>query len=327
MPVATGTGSADAALKVRVYAIAREADDICSFELVHPDGAPLPSFEAGAHIDVRVDVGLLRQYSLCNDPSETHRYLIAVLNEAEGRGGSKALHETIEVGGELTISAPRNHFALAGREANFHLLLAGGIGVTPMMAMIHELEARGADYLLHYCTRAPEKTAFIDRLQPRIDAGRVLIHHDGGDPAEGLDVRATLEPFTPGMHCYVCGPPGFMSAAMDAVGAWPPHAVHREYFTSPEQDEERINAPFEVKLSSTGVVLDVPADRSIVDVLRAHGLEIETSCEDGYCGTCMTRYLEGEPEHRDTVLDDGDRKKYVMICCARAAGAPLVLDL
>ncbi|MCG8560507.1 MAG: PDR/VanB family oxidoreductase [Hyphomicrobiales bacterium] len=327
MPVAAGTGTADAALKVRVNAIGREADEICSFELVDPDGAPLPSFSAGAHVDVRIADGLLRQYSLCNDPSETHRYLIAVLHEPDGRGGSKILHETVKVGDTLTISSPRNHFALAGREASFHLLLAGGIGVTPMMAMMHELEDRAADYRLHYCTREPGKTAFLDRLQPRIDAGKVMLHHDGGDPTQGLDIRATLAPFTPGMHCYVCGPPGFMSAAMDAVGAWPPHAVHREYFTSPEQDEERVDAPFQVRLSRSGHVLDVPADRSIVDVLRAHGLDIETSCEDGYCGTCMTRYLGGEPEHRDTVLDDGDRKKYVMICCARATGAPLVLDL
>ncbi len=313
---------------VRVGATARAAEDILSFELADPAGRDLPRFTAGAHIDVHIDDGLVRQYSLCNDPDERHRYVIAVLNEPDGRGGSLALHETVSEGDLLTISEPRNHFRLADDAAR-HLLLAGGIGVTPMMAMIGTLEARGADYLMYYCARAPENTAFLDRLRPLVDAGRVALHHDGGDPRRGLDIDATLKNPEPGTHLYYCGPPGFMSAAASAVVHWPEGTVHFEYFTAPEDraagDHE--NTPFQVKIASTGDVFGVPADKTIIEVLRGNGLAVDTSCEHGYCATCMTRYLEGEPEHRDAVLDDEDRAEFVLICCARSRTPLLVLDL
>jgi vanillate O-demethylase ferredoxin subunit len=314
-----------ATLEVRIEAARQEADEIVTFELVHPEGQPLPPFEAGGHVDVHAPGGLIRQYSLCNDPAERHRYVIAVLRERDGRGGSAALHG-MRRGEKLTISYPRNHFALAGREARFHLLLAGGIGVTPMMAMLATLKAGGADYHMHYCTRAPECTAFRDRLAPEIQAGRVVLHHDGGDPAKGLDIPALLATYQPGTHLYYCGPSGFMTAVKNATGAWPPHTVHFEYFTPPEP-EARENAPFQIEIASTGQCFEVPASDSIVDVLRANGFSIDTDCREGYCGTCITRFLKGEPEHRDTVLSDKDRKTYVMICCARAKESPLVLDL
>ena len=312
-------------LDVRVAQVRREAEDIVSIELVHPQGEALPSFDAGAHVDVHVPGGLLRQYSLCNDPVERHRYVIAVLRELEGRGGSAALHR-IGKGETLTISHPRNHFPLAGREARSHLLLAGGIGVTPMMAMLASLNARGATYRMHYCTRSPDRTAFLERLAPDIQAGRVVVHYDGGDPSKGLDIAALLASYEPGMHLYYCGPLGFMIAVKNAVGAWPPHTVHFEYFTAPEHGP-RENAPFQIKIESTGQVLEVSPDESIVDVLRANGFAIDTDCREGYCGTCITRYVGGSPEHRDTVLSEKERKNYVMICCARAQESPLVLDL
>jgi ferredoxin-NADP reductase len=313
--------------EVRVDRITRETADIAAFALVHPDRGELPPFTAGAHIDVQLSSGLRRHYSLCNDPRERHRYVIAVLREEAGRGGSKAMHEELSVGSRLTISEPRNTFPLAGREARFHLLLAGGIGVTPMMAMIAELEARGASWRMHYCTRSLKQTAFVTRLQPLIDAGTVTLHHDGGDPTKGLDLRTVLSTFTVGTHVYVCGPPGFMSAATAALRTWPPHTVHREYFSPPEDEPARADTAFQVQIQRTGQVFDVPAGRSIVQVLRANGFTIATDCEEGYCGTCITPYLAGEPEHRDTVLDDAQRERYVMICCARARRSPLVVDL
>jgi vanillate monooxygenase ferredoxin subunit len=313
--------------EVQVDRITRETPDIAAFALVHPDGSELPSFTAGAHIDVQLSSGLRRQYSLCNDPRERHRYVIAVLREEAGRGGSKAMHDELAVGHRLTISGPRNTFPLAGREARLHLLLAGGIGVTPMMAMIAELEARGASWRMHYCTRSLERTAFVARLQPLIDAGTVTLHHDDGDPARGLDLRAVLRTFALGTHVYVCGPPGFMAAANAAFGAWPPHTVHREYFSPPEEPPAGGGAAFQVQINRTGQVFDVPAGRSIVAVLREHGFDIATDCEEGYCGTCITPYLAGDPDHRDTVLDHAQRGRYVMICCARAHRSPLVLDL
>jgi ferredoxin-NADP reductase len=316
-------------LTLRVRAVAYETDDISSFELVALDGDALPPFNAGAHIDVHVADGVVRQYSLCNDPAERHRYVIAVLKEPESRGGSRALHDTVRPGDQLTVSQPHNHFRLSD-DARRHLLLAGGIGVTPMMAMIEALEATGADYKMHYCTRSPEKTAFLNRLKPLAERGRVQFHHDGGDPKNGLDLAATLKEYRPGTHLYYCGPTGFMAAAASAAGHWPAETVHFEYFSSPgEQSTESkwANAPFQVRVTSSGDVFEVPADKSIVQVLRAHGYAIDTSCEDGYCGTCLTKYVEGEPEHRDKVLDDNDRKDFVLICCARSKTPVLVLDL
>jgi ferredoxin-NADP reductase len=323
----TADQDAKTARALRVSKVRREAQDIASFELVDPLGLELPRFTAGAHLDVRIQENIRRQYSLCNDPQERHRYVIAVLNEPAGRGGSRSMHETITVGSVLLVSPPRNHFPLAGREARFHLLLAGGIGVTPMLAMIAELERRASAWQMHYCTRSPSRTAFLDRLQPLIAAGKVELHHDDGDPARGLDIKRTLQTFEVGTHVYFCGPPGFMSAAKASVGAWPPFNVHCEYFTAAEDRPDALNAPFQIKIKKSGQVLDVPADRSIVAVLRENGFEVETDCEDGYCGTCITRYLEGEPEHRDTVLSEDERKRYAMICCARARSSMLVLDL
>jgi vanillate monooxygenase ferredoxin subunit len=312
---------------LRVSKITREAQDIASFELVDPAGLELPPFTAGAHLDVRINDDMRRQYSLCNDPQERHRYVIAVLNEPAGRGGSRAMHEQVAVGSVLPVSAPHNRFPLAGREARFHLLLAGGIGVTPMLAMIAELERRTSPWHMHYCTRNPARTAFLDRLRPLIAAGKVELHHDDGDPARGLDIARTLAAFEIGAHVYFCGPPGFMHAAKASVSAWPPFNVHYEYFTAADDRTEAANTPFRVKIKRSGQVFDIPADRSIVAVLRDNGFEIETDCEDGYCGTCITRYLEGEPDHRDTVLGEDERQRYAMICCARAKSPMLVLDL
>lgn len=314
---------------LRISKIREEADRILSFELCHPDGLELPPFAAGAHLHVHIDDDLTRQYSLCNDPAETDRYVIAVLNEPDGRGGSQAMH-ALKKGQYVSVSGPENHFPLAGREATSHLLIAGGIGITPMMAMIEELERAGSTYCLHYCTRGPEQTAFLDRLQPRIEDGHVILHHDGGNPENGLDIAGLLAEYEVGTHVYACGPPGFMSAFNASVGAWPPHAVHQEYFTARELTEEEKawdEKPFTVRLARSKKTLKVAAGQSIVDVVREAGLEVRTDCEEGYCGTCITRYLEGEPVHRDTVLDDNDRQSYVMICCARSRGKKLVLDL
>ncbi len=322
------TLSSTAAFDVRIQAVTRETEDIISLELVDPRGRDLPEFSAGAHLDVHIAEGLVRQYSLSNDPAERRRYQIAVLNEPAGRGGSKALHEKARPGATLSVSAPRNHFPLAN-DAKRHLLLAGGIGVTPMMAMIATLTARGDDWRMHYCTRSAEKTAFRERLKPFIAAGNVILHHDGGDPKKGLDIAAALKKVEPGTHLYYCGPSGFMAAVAAAAKHWPDGSVHFEFFNSPATlpAETRPNTPFQVKLKSTGEVLDIPADKSIVQVLRDNGRVIDTSCEEGYCGTCLTRYVEGQPEHRDTLLDADDSAKYVVICCARSILPMLVLDI
>lgn len=322
------TGSTKSLLEVRVRSVTFEAEDILRFELVDTAGGSLPAFEAGAHIDVHVDSGFVRQYSLCGDPSDTSSYHIAVLNEPAGRGGSRALHERVRPGDVLSISEPRNFFRLSS-SARQHLLLAGGIGVTPMMAMVEELEARDAKWQMHYCTRSAEKTAFRDRLAPLVASGKVTVHHDGGDPANGLDIASLLAQANPDVHVYYCGPAGFMTAVADSAAHWPASSVHCEYFTAPEETNQAPspNTSFEVEISSTGDVIQVPAEKSIVAVLRENGHYVDTSCEDGYCGTCLTPYVDGEPEHRDSVLDDEDRRRYVLICCARSKTPRLVLDM
>lgn len=315
-------------LKLRLRAIVFEAEGIASFELTDPAGNELPAFAAGAHIDVHVRDGCVRQYSICSDPRERHHYTIAVLREEGGRGGSLAMHAELRVGQGVQISRPRNFFPLA-EGAGPHLLLAGGIGVTPMMAMVAELEARGAPYHLHYCTRSAERTAFRDRLEPLVQRGRVSIYHDAGIPSQGVDLGALLREHEAGSHLYYCGPAGFMKAAEAASAHWPAGTVHCEYFSAPADAATgaRENKPFRVKLMRSGLELEVPSGKTIVEVVREHDVFIETSCQEGYCGTCLTRYVAGEPEHRDSVLDDDDRREFVLICCARSKTPVLTLDL
>ncbi len=315
-------------LNARVHAIALEADGIATFEFRPADGGELPAFSAGAHIDVHIRPGCVRQYSLCNDPGERQRYVVAVLREESGRGGSKAMHDELRIGQSVTLGAPRNFFPLA-RDASRHVLIAGGIGVTPMMAMVSELQEQKRDFFLHYCTRSPQRTAFRARVSGLMASGHAAIHHDDGDPSRGLDLRALLQQPEPGTHVYCCGPPAFMGAATNATAHWPSGSIHFEHFAAPAAPAAApvCNSAFRVRLARSGVVLDVPADKSIAEVLKDNDVFIETSCEEGYCGTCLTRYTAGEPEHRDSVLDEDDHREFVLVCCARARTPTLELDL
>src|SRR5690349_15552802 len=193
-----------ATLHARLHAIVLEADGIATFEFRHAGGGELPAFTAGAHIEVHIRPGCVRQYSLCNDPRERHRYVVAVLREEAGRGGSRAMHDELRIGQSVTLGVPRNFFPLAA-DSRRDLLVAGGIGITPIMAMVSALEAQGREFFLHYCTRNPERTAFRERVSALAAAGRAAIHHDGGDPSRGLDFAALLRDHPPGTHLYYCG--------------------------------------------------------------------------------------------------------------------------
>jgi ferredoxin-NADP reductase len=217
---------------LRVRSITYLAQRINGYELVDPDECDLPGFAAGAHVSVRVGIGPVRDFSLHNDPAERARYCIAVLREPEGQG-SREWHEQVRVGEIVEASAPRNNFPLAA-EAEHHLLIAGGIGITPIMSMIAELRRRRADFRLHYCTRSPEETAFLDDLAILAAQERVQFHHDGGDPAKGLDLAAALREYRSGTHLYYCGPAGMMRAAEAASRHWPSGTVHCEYFAGPK---------------------------------------------------------------------------------------------
>jgi ferredoxin-NADP reductase len=319
-------------MQLRIRSIAYLAEDINGYELVDPNGHDLPRFAAGAHVGVRLGPAesgeVWRDYSLWNDPAERRRYCIAVLREKLGEG-SRRLHDQVRVGDIVEVSPPRNHFPLA-EEAERHLLLAGGIGITPIMAMIAELKRRRADFRVYYCTRAPEKTAFREELDLLAALGRVVFHYDGGVPAKALDVATLLRDLQPGTHLYYCGPAGMMAAAAAASAHWPLGTVHCEYFSGPAAAPPARLAedqPFRVRLARSGGEYEVAPGDSILDVLRREGVETRASCELGYCGACLTRYLAGEPDHRDQILGEIARKTYLLICCSRATSDALVLDL
>lgn len=318
-----------AGFSVRVARKTVEAEGICSFELVRTDGQPLPAFAAGSHIDVEIPGGTTRQYSLCNDPAETHRYQIAVLRDAGSRGGSIAMHDRVNEGDVLSISAPKNHFALA-HDAKSHLLLAGGIGVTPLLCMVERLAQLGAEFQMHYCTRSKARTAFVQRIGASAFASRVAFHFDDGAPEQRLDLDAALARPEPGRHLYVCGPKGFMDAVLAKARAqgWPEAQIHYEFFAA-EVVARADDGSFEVKLASCGRVIRVAADRTVVQALSEAGVSVATSCEQGVCGTCLTRVIEGMPDHRDMYLTPEEQAAgdQFLPCCSRSKSALLVLDL
>lgn len=318
-------------LSVRVAKITREADDVNSYEFVDPDGGQLPSFTAGAHVDVWVPNGELRQFSLANNPNERHRYVVAVLRERQGRGGSLSFHDGIREDDVITISAPRNNFPL-DEYADRHVLIAGGIGITPMLAMVRRLQDISANYTLYYCSRVPEKTAFLAELQGEPYGPHVEFVFDEGNPQEkGLDVKTLLSTHEPGTHLYCCGPGPLMNAVREAAEvAYPEEAIHFEYFSTDGIELDHGEAfDFQIEVSGTGQVFDVPSDKSILDILREAGFDLDSSCEEGICGTCATQVIEGEIEHRDLFLTEKAKNegKWMMVCCSRAKGDKLVLDI
>lgn len=315
-------------IAVKVVRKTQEAQDIASFELASADGQALPPFSAGSHIDVHIADGLVRQYSLCNDPAERHRYQIAVLRDPASRGGSQAVHERIREGDLIQVSAPRNHFELG--PADDYLLLAGGIGVTPILCMAERLAKTDACFSMHYCARSPERAAFLDRIAGAPFNERVQLHFDAGDAAQKFDMAALLAQAGAGTHLYVCGPQGFIDHVVNSArgAGWAEERIHLEYFGAAPQDVSGDTA-FEVKLASSGQVYTIPADKSVCNALLEHGIDIPISCEQGVCGTCITRVLDGTPDHRDLYFTDEEKAANDQFtpCCSRAKSGLLVLDL
>lgn len=320
--------SGPAMLDVVVTARSHEALDIYSYVLTAADGGSLPAFTAGAHVDVHLPGGLIRQYSLCNAPGERNRYQIGVLKDAASRGGSQCMHERIDVGERLRISEPRNHFPLVP-EARRSLLFAGGIGITPLLCMAEHLAANGGDFELHYCARSERHAAFLERLGGSVFKGRVVVHFDEMADTH-LDAARVLAAPNSGTHLYVCGPGGFMQHILDTAAAqgWAPGQLHREYFAAAPVGPQA-TGHFSVKLASSGQVFDIGPDETVVQVLERHGVDIPVSCEQGVCGTCLTRVLEGEVDHRDLFLTEEEQAANDQFtpCCSRAKSPLLVLDL
>jgi vanillate O-demethylase ferredoxin subunit len=306
-----------------------ESGRIASFELMHPGGEDLPAFSAGSHIDVQIREGLIRQYSLYNSPLERHRYLVAVLCDEAGRGGSKAMHGLIQEQDIISISAPRNSFPLV-EDAPNSLLLAGGIGVTPILSMAQRLTLLGSKFDMHYCARSRSETAFFKFLSQSQFSERIHFHFDDGPKEQLLDIPMLVQHRSVGTHIYVCGPSGFMDVVIaNTEKDWPDEAVHLERFSSDLQVDNSGNTSFKVKIESSGLIIDVSSDQSITEALLEHGIRVPISCEQGICGTCLTTVLQGEPEHRDNFLTSEEKEENSMmnICCSRSKSDILVLDL
>jgi vanillate O-demethylase ferredoxin subunit len=320
-------------LAVRVRKISDEAIDIKSFELVSVDGKPLPAFIPGSHIDVHVAGGVTRQYSLCNGPAAVpdapDHYLIAVKKEAASRGGSRAMHEQVKEGDVLQISAPRNNFELTP-EAGRHVLVGGGIGITPLLSMARHLLASGADFEINYFSRSIKHTAFHALLSAPEFKGKVAFHYAIEPTQIKAYLRNLLWERPKDGHLYLCGPGPFMDTVQDTAAAtWPPQTIHLEYFAA---DPSALAGPqdaFEVTLARSGGTYTIPEGETIVEVLARNGIQIDVSCEQGVCGTCLTGVLEGTPDHKDVYLDDAERKACDKMtpCVSRSLSPRLVLDL
>ncbi|RQR30134.1 PDR/VanB family oxidoreductase [Burkholderia sp. Bp9142] len=316
-------------LMLRVNRITDETPEIRSFELVDDTGSPLPEFTAGAHIDVHLEPGLVRQYSICNGPEQTGSYTIAVKREAQSRGGSSAMHDRLHVGDLVGVTGPRNHFPLAA-DAQENLLFGAGIGVTPLLSMARHLHAANRWFHLEYFTRSPAHTAFADVLAGPDFAAHVTIHYgvESAELAAYLEARLAWRPA--GRHIYTCGPRPFMDlVSQKAAQCYPADAVHLEHFQADPSLADAPQARFTVRLARSGTELEVPEGESIVDVLARNGVRVDVMCQQGVCGTCLTNVLEGIPDHRDAFLCDAEKASNdrMLLCCSRARSPRLVLDL
>ena len=316
-------------MNVQIARKQTEAEGICSLELRALPGQSLPAFSAGSHIDVHLPGGLVRQYSLSNDSAEQDRYVIAVLRESASRGGSAAVHEQLQPGQQISISAPRNHFGVQAG-AQKHLLLAGGIGITPILAMARQLAREQALFDLHYCARSRERMAFVDEISAASWAAQLRLHVDDAQGQPALDLQALLQPVQPGVHLYVCGPKGFMDAVLGTARAagWPEDQLHYEFFAG-EVTKRDDDESFEVEVASTGQVVRVAPEQTVVQALESIGVCVPMSCEQGVCGTCLTRVVSGQPDHRDMYLTPEEQAANDQFtpCCSRSRSARLVLDL
>jgi len=310
-----------AALRLRLVRIEYAAAAVHLYEFRDPAGAALPPFEAGAHVDLHLGNGQLRQYSLLNPPGERHRFVVGIKRDAQGRGGSCWVHDALRVGDMVELSAPRCHFPLD--ETRPHsVLIAGGIGITPIACMAQRLRAIGRSYELHYSVKRREEAALLDLL-----AGPELRLHVDQEQGRLLDIAALVAQVPDGAAVYCCGPAPMLDAFEAAARARPGLTWRVERFAPAA--EAASTGGYQVRLAASGPSIFVPAGRTLLEALRDAGFSVPTSCEQGICGTCETRVLSGRPDHRDSLLSDDEKRsnKTMMICCSGSLDDELVLDL
>lgn len=312
--------------EVRVKRICYEAENINSYELVLPGGGDLAAFTAGSHIDLHLQNGMVRSYSLVNDQDERHRYVIAVNKDGSSRGGSSFVHETIKAGDIIAISTPRNNFALR-EDAERSVLIAGGIGITPLMSMIRRLERLARPWQLFYAARTRRAAAFLDDLRSIRPNARVHTDFDDERAGQVFDLAAVVARVPADAHVYCCGPLPMLDTFERAAAGRPADHVHVEYFQAKEAPA--LDGGFEVRLAKSDRTIAIEPGKTILDAVLDAGVSANFSCSEGVCGTCETRVIEGIPDHRDLFLSPEEKaaNKTIMICCSGSKSPTLVLDL
>lgn len=313
---------------VQIKSIHDLTPNIRSFELVAEGDGVLPAFTAGSHIDVVLENGLIRQYSIANSSLESNRYVIGVLEDQNSRGGSSFIHQTFKEGDRIQISEPRNLFPVDPNTQKA-LLFAGGIGITPILSIAYSLKHAQIPFEFYYFARNANAIAFREILESEF-ADEIHFHIEG-DPNTQLNTAQLLSQPEENQHLYVCGPNGFMDFVLNSaeVAHWAKDHLHKEYFAAEPMVDSGDNSEFSVKIASTGQLIPIAADETVTSALEKCGIAIDVSCEQGICGTCLTNVLEGEPDHRDMILTDEERDSNTIFtpCCSRSKTKILVLDL
>ena len=311
------------AFDLTVRSVETIADEIVALVVESADGKPLPAWEPGAHIDLVLTDELVRQYSLCGDPTDSSSWRMGILREPKSRGGSEFIHTNVSAGSRISARGPRNNFPLvAGKHYRF---VAGGIGITPLLPMISQLNAAGADWSLLYGGRTASSMAFLEELRQYGD--RVTVRPQ--DEYGLLDIVSFLSHDEDVAEVYCCGPEPLITAIEAVCESNDSIDLHVERFSPKELDGDVIDESFEVDCTSTGITLQIPPGKSILEVAKAAGIDIMSSCSEGTCGTCETDVIEGIPEHRDSILTPEERKagESIMVCVSRCIGKRIVLDL
>ena len=315
-------------IKAELKHVAREAEGISLLEFRRPDGAALPPFSAGSHIDLHLGNGLVRSYSLVNCPSETHRYVIGVKKEPDSRGGSRFIHEQLDAGDELDIDEPRNNFRLC-ESAPRSVLIAGGIGITPFASMARRLEQLGQPWELHYAARSRCSAGFVRQLASY--GSKVNFYfsdeYSAELPARRIDLDKVVAEVPRDAHVYCCGPRNMLTAFEKAAAALPSRQIHVEFFSNAERIDKA--GGFNVRLARSGQSIEIRPGETILDALLKRGIDAPYSCLEGVCSSCETRVVSGIPDHRDLILTREEREANdrMLICCSRSKSATLVLDL
>jgi ferredoxin-NADP reductase len=318
------TTSDEVDLRLRVARRSTGAEGVVVLDLRSTDGADLPGWSAGAHIDLRLGDGLIRQYSLCGNPADRSVWRVAVLREPESRGGSAHVHDALLEDTEVEVRGPRNHFALV--PAPHYLFVAGGIGITPILPMIDAAEAAGATWELHYGGRSRRSMAFLESLE-EVTGQQVTLHPQ--DEVGLIDLDGLLGTPRPGTLVYCCGPEPLLQAVEQRCAAWPEGSLHLERFAPKDVGEPVLTGAFEVELALSGLSLTVPPEKSVLQTVEEAGISVLSSCTEGTCGTCETTVLSGEVDHRDSLLTPAEQaaNDTMFICVSRAACPKLVLEL